>query len=951
MRSRSSFVVVLGLIAALIFGATVSQNSLFAQSREDLIRLKAATFAPARGQRPAIPAALTISDYAAGEQGYYLVQFRGPIRQAWKDRVTALGGELLSYVPENTFKVRMTPELAARVQRLRDVAWVGPFQPAFKFDPDQIESGQALYRVKIERGVNGAIARAGVVAAGVQILDGPGSTLLIVADSAQVESVARVLDVAWIEPYVIPETHNEYSGGTIISAGVANARGYDGSTQIAAVADTGLGGGTPATAHRDLPASRVVAVNNWPGAAGGCFESVVDDGAIDVGSGHGTHVAGSVLSGGDPGGFGQGVAPAARLVFQATENYATVTFICTLLGGLSNGYYLTGLPDDLNALFQQAYDQGARVHANSWGANVDGDYNANSAETDQFIWNNPDMAITTSAGNDGADANNDGLVDNDSTGSPATAKNVLTVGASENDRAGNWQCDLNLTYTSRDAYQEGQTCQSMNGQNILGTAGQRWGFTTEPLNSDVTAGNVEQMAPFSSRGPTDDGRIKPDIVAPGAWVLSTYSDQYQEGYGDPVNPRNNAYQSDGWGMPRNSYYKYFGGTSMSNPIAAGGAVVLRDFYQKTDSHNASAALVKATLVNSAVDLLDENNDGANDNDFPIPNSHEGWGIIDLDNATDGTAQYVDNSGGLSTGASASYQYNVSAGAPLKVSLVWSDYPSTESAAKNLVNDLNLVVTTPGGATYRGNVFSGGWSQTGGSADDTNNVENVYIQSPAAGVWTVQVSAANVPNGPQPFALVVDGNFGGTAPTATPTNTPAPATATPTNTSVPPTVTSPPATATATNTPAPITATATNTPVPATATATNTPVPATVTATNTPVPATVTATNTPVPATVTPTPGAGTPPAAPSNLSGSAASGSQVNLTWTDNANNEDGFRIERCAGLFCSNFSEIATVGANATSYTDATGSPRTFYTYRVRAYNGAGNSAYSNTALVWTLR
>ena len=195
MRSRSSFVVVLGLIAALLFGATANQNNLFAQSREDLIRLKAATFAPARGQRPAIPAALTISDYAAGEQGYYLVQFRGPIRQAWKDRVTALGGELLSYVPENTFKVRMPPELAARVQRLRNVAWVGPFQPAFKFDPDQIENGQALYRVKIERGANGAITRAGVVATGVQILDGAGSTLLVVADSAQVEAVARVLDV------------------------------------------------------------------------------------------------------------------------------------------------------------------------------------------------------------------------------------------------------------------------------------------------------------------------------------------------------------------------------------------------------------------------------------------------------------------------------------------------------------------------------------------------------------------------------------------------------------------------------------------------------------------------------------------------------------------------------------------------------------------------------------
>jgi hypothetical protein len=78
---------------------------------------------------------------------------------------------------------------------------------------------------------------------------------------------------------------------------------------------------------------------------------------------------------------------------------------------------------------------------------------------------------------------------------------------------------------------------------------------------------------------------------------------------------------------------------------------------------------------------------------------------------------------------------------------------------NLVNDLDLTITSPTGTVYRGNVFSGGWSQTGGSADRINNVENVYVQSAASGVWTVQVSGFNAPQGPQPFALVVNGNFG------------------------------------------------------------------------------------------------------------------------------------------------------------------------------------------------
>jgi hypothetical protein len=306
----------------------------------------------------------------------------------------------------------------------------------------------------------------------------------------------------------------------------------------------------------------------------------------------------------------------------------------------------------------------------------------------------------------------------------------------------------------------------MGGQNILGTWGSRYGFVG-PMANDLTAGNQEQMAGWSSRGPTDDNRIKPDVVAPGTWILSGYSDLYQEGYdGDPVNPQNGIYQWDGWGMPINKFYKYMGGTSMSNPIAAGAATVVKDFYQKAHGLNASAALVKATLINSAVDMLDENNDGANDNDFPIPNVHEGWGRINVANATDGSHQFVDNATGIGTGGSATYQFNISSsGSPFKVTLVWSDYPSTESASINLVNDLDLTVTAPGGAVYRGNVFSGGWSQTGGSFDRRNNVENVYVQSAANGAWTVQVSGFNVPQSSQPFALVVDGVFGA-APTPT-----------------------------------------------------------------------------------------------------------------------------------------------------------------------------------------
>jgi hypothetical protein len=116
--------------------------------------------------------------------------------------------------------------------------------------------------------------------------------------------------------------------------------------------------------------------------------------------------------------------------------------------------------------------------------------------------------------------------------------------------------------------------------------------------------------------------------------------------------------------------------------------------------------------------------------------------------------------------------------------------------------------------------------------------------------------------------------------------------------------------------------------------------------------TPTATPTPSPtATPTPTPTPTPAPNAPSNLTATAVSQTQVNLAWTDNSNNETGFKIERCQGSGCTGFVEIAQVGANTTSYSNTGLSGNTRYRYRVRAFNGGGNSGYSNIAAVRTLR
>ncbi len=724
------------------------------------IRLSTATFTPGLGQRPSIPPGLSISEYAQGQRGYYIVQFAGPVLAEWKSGVENEGAEILDYIPDFAFTVRMSPGQAKRVETLEAVSWVGLYQPAFKLRPGMLtKEGTALYRVRVHRGADAAAARGQVLATGARHFGGSGEAFVVAADAEQLRMMARVLDVGWIEPFALREKHNEYASA-IVRATTANANGFDGSGQTVAVADTGLGTGTISSAHPGIDPSRIVAIHDLVGTSEDptCYQ-VVDDGPHDVDSGHGTHVAVSAVGAGNANGVGEGTAPGAKLVFQAVENLTIFSGLCSLY--YQNGYYLFGIPYDIRGLFQQAYNDGARVHSDSWGTPVPpGVYDIDSFYVDEFIWSNPDMTITYSAGNSGDDFDNDGYADEGVTSgpneryylsTPATAKNLITVGASENDRDGNYQCDPVAT--------------NCTGVNEIFWYGWAWPleFGIGPIASDLTAGNAEQMAGFSSRGPTHDSRIKPDIVAPGTWILSGYSDMYQEFYDPAPNPETGLWQVGGWFDPLDAEYKYFGGTSMSTPLVAGGAAVVRQYYDNVWSHNASAALVKATLINSAVDLLDENNDGQDDNDIPIPNNHEGWGRMDLDAATDGSHTFEDvgAAGGLGTSDSASYPYAVNDSAtPFKVTLVWSDYPSSETAAKNLVNDLDLEVTAPDGTVYKGNVFAGGWSQTGGAADRTNNLENVYIAAPAVGNWSVTVSGFNVPNGPQPYALVVDGDLGG-----------------------------------------------------------------------------------------------------------------------------------------------------------------------------------------------
>jgi len=258
--------------------------------------------------------------------------------------VAAEGATLLEYVPDFAFKVRMTPAQARKLLRLASVRWVGFFHPAYRLSPRLTRGGERLYTVQLERDADPAAAASALRATGARVLGAGPQAVVVAASSERLAALAARDDVAWIEDFVLRKKHNEAGGGVIMGAALAHNRGYDGSTQTVAVADTGIGSGTAAGAHPSVPSSRVAAIYNWPGTAGGCFQSITDDGARDVDSGHGTHTSVSILGGGDSAWRGKGTAPEARLVFQAVENWVTISALCQVLYGYPDGYSSPGCP-------------------------------------------------------------------------------------------------------------------------------------------------------------------------------------------------------------------------------------------------------------------------------------------------------------------------------------------------------------------------------------------------------------------------------------------------------------------------------------------------------------------------------------------------------------------------------------------------------------------------------
>jgi serine protease AprX len=586
-----------------------------------------------------------------------IVQFDGPIEEEWKERVEDLGVTLGDYIPDFAFIAKLqNPKDRKALEKLSFVKRVLPFHPVAKLSPElrsvMDKSGNVevavigfdekvdMHRTLRKMGTRGVKS--------IRSVEGAAHVSEVTLSGRTLEKVIESEEIVAVLPIPKNKVRNDVAASIIHSDSLADT-GYTGEGQIIGVADTGLDSGNVSAMHPDFE-GRVKKLYDH-----------VEDGDSGDHHGHGTHVAGSILGSGKASdGKYKGMAPDAALVFHAAED--------------SDGDLLI----DPEQVLREAYEDGARIHSDSWGVDDFGEYNLSSYLFDVFLWEHPDMTALVAAGN----AGEEGYV---SVGSPATAKNVIAVGASESRRP-----DV-------DKY------------------------------SSEMADNPSEVAYFSSKGPTVDGRFKPDIVAPGTYILST---------------RSSLAPDDSFDAVFNPSYAYMTGTSMATPVLAGGVAQIRQYLNEKGYAHPSSALIKSLLITGA-DILDE--------DFRA----QGYGRANLVRALD--TSFVDETVGLKTNGKAMYTVKVSDDSkPLAITLAWTDYPASPVAHRKLVNNLNLKVKTPSGKTLNGNDFFR--APFNDEVDNLNNVEQVWIEEPETGTYTVTVEGYNIPKGPQPYALSTTGKL-------------------------------------------------------------------------------------------------------------------------------------------------------------------------------------------------
>lgn len=737
-------------------------------------------------------------------RAYYLLELVGPAKAEWLKTLEALGGVMQGNFAGFTLLLGILPSKVAELQTQPWVESVTPYRPAMKVSP-QLRPGAsrspdaaelaALDRTpavssapaeEVEIAVFSGEGTANVAAqirqgGGTVLSESPQKLVALVAPDA-IPALADDPAVQAILPHRFPKFHNDRAAE--VMAAPANHVVADltltGTGQMVAVADSGLDTGDAATVHLDIR-GRVHSINSFPLAPSirPYTHNVApfDDGAVDAHSGHGTHVAGSILGNGhEATAHGaafvpQGLAPEAQIYSQAVEQFADWKTAAQLVAeGLEvpdhwgdpdywPPFSLWGLPEDLTDLFTPAYAAGARIHTNSWGGGPLGAYTGNAREVDKFMWNHRDMLIHFSAGNEGEDADGNGVIDQDSIGSPGTAKNCLTVGACENNRP--------YGSTPTPAYDFDWT------DWMVGPATPAWPHLGA---AGQISDNPNGMAAFSSRGPADDGRLKPDVVAPGTNVLSVRSSAFVP---TPAKPEP-LWGDLAAGHALHGLYCWSGGTSMSTPLVAGAAALIRQHLVHQRGHfqagvKPSGALIKAFIVNGAQSMSPGQFVANPLGHPPIPatdeipagrNNVNGFGRVNLvQSLTPGALArtlFADEPAyAVASGEMRTFEVKpVEAAQPLKATLVWTDAPAPVNVG-GIQNHLYLQVVRADGTIVDGDVNA--------YPTATNNVQQVIIDAPAQGTYQIRVRGVSVTQhapsatpGPAPrqdFALVVSNAMG------------------------------------------------------------------------------------------------------------------------------------------------------------------------------------------------
>jgi uncharacterized repeat protein (TIGR01451 family) len=744
-------------------------------TEDDLITLNTGSLDTTRA---AVKALRQPVDSTAAES-LHLVQFAGPIKAEWMNGLLASGVQVVTYIPNNAYLIYGNGAALSAMQSWAAansfVQWEGAYLDTYKIHPrartvdakgQPQDIGTTIFAIQM---LADDAANAATLALIDELKLEPARqqyymlnylNVVVALPADQLVSIAAQPEVISIQPYIVPQKRDERQDMIIsgnLAGSVPSGPGYlawlasKGFTQAqfttsgfgVDVSDSGIDNGTTTPGHFGLYLGGNSA--NPSRVMYNRLEGTPNPGSTILGcDGHGTlntHIIGGFND--QPVGFphtdstgfhyGLGVCPFVNVGSSVVFDPNTFTS-----------------PNYAN-LQSEAYNNNARINSNSWGANTGGAYTTDCQSYDALVRDaqpagstypnpgNQEMVIVFAAGNAGSGAG--------SVGSPAGGKNVFTIGAAEN--------VMSMTPAN-------------GGNDASGNDG-----CTIP---DTGADSANDIIFFSSRGPCTDGRTKPDIVAPGTHITGGVGQSSpppdpttSTGLALPCFAATGVCALPGGGtvgspndfFPLNQqFFTESSGTSHSTPCVAGCCALLRQYFINNGRNAPSPAMTKAYLMNSARYMTGV---GANDS---LYSNNQGMGEANLGMGFDGVARILhDEILGekfTATGQARSYAGTIVDNTkPFRVTVAWTDAPGN-TAGNAYNNNLDLTVTVAGN-TYKGNVFSGANSVTGGSADAKNNVESVFLPAGVSGNFLVTLTAANinsdgVPNDADPldqdFALVI-----------------------------------------------------------------------------------------------------------------------------------------------------------------------------------------------------